>query len=722
MRLHSLPALSAAVYLTACAGDAVSPPRPDAARPSPETTPRAELGIATLGLLIERHGSTLVLKQQEPELRATSSVRARAAQQELAIGHGGHELRVMTDASTAIYVKGVRVSSLSAVPLQTQLLVAGTRQGNSLRAKFVTDLSGAGPPTAEQRTMFERRMLNATSSSPATPTIQPSAAAAGTTSLCVGQDMDYVDPNVHEFHGCWGGPVVSDNWDVGAVPIFCPLVGCFVIDEVSFTFALGGWVFDWPFRFQASSASGLIYHVPSAVSMNVTPLPALGTAFTFSGGLGFDYGLNIDFCHPTIAIPPEIVCDNLGTFHLSILSMIHQTSLAGPLKGTERLEIAEVGCPSVGVLVIPNVPFDPLALGLCEDLDLVGRPFTTRVTTDGTGAPSVGTFHSFNGDAQSLTVRPDAPTVAVSFSEFSWSPQMEMGFFFRLKSFGITLWDSPSIPITGGAWPAISTPFPGQDFTVATDPLSPIGNPSYLFQPTVATVAVFPVAPAPTQLAILSSPTLAEGSPVIARLTESYDGSPIAGAQVRFVVTNGDGQHTVFAATNLNGIVQTLLPNGEHALSVQFEETDVYLSSSASQGPVYVYRPMTFVIWGGNADGIVAEGRYNFWGSQWHKQVTGGAFNADASFKGYAFAVSDASWVGAPDNSVQPPAQLVEYISVIVTTQTALDGVNTVGNVAGRVVLRVESPSSYAPNPGHRAWGVVKAHIAPISLTGADGS
>ena len=709
MRRRSLLVICAAVSLAACSDDPVGPPPEELAR-SPESTPRAKVdaGVATLGLLVERTGSSLVLEQQEFDFKPAARVKARSVEHELSIGRRGGQLRVMTDASTEMYVKGQRVSSLKAIPVRTQLLVTGTRIGNTLRAQLITDLSGGGPPTAEHRQMLETVALEGASSVPADPSVRMSAAAAAVTSLCIGQNMDYVAANVHEFHGCWGGPSASDNWDVGAIPIFCPLVGCFVIDEISSTFALGGWTYDWPFRFEASSPD-LTYHVPGSVSMKVTPLPVLGTAFTFTGGLGFDYGLNMDFCHPTIEIPPRIVCDDLGTFHLSILSMIHQTTLAGPLKPSDRLEIAEVGCPSVGLLVIPNVPFDPLALGLCEDLDLVGRPFSTTVTAEGT-SPAVIETHGFDGAARTLTVRPDAALVNVFFSDFSWAPDMQMGFFFRLKSFGITLWDSPTISVTGGLWPAVSTPFPGTDFTVATDPESPIANPSHLFQPTVATVASIPVNPAPTQLAILSSAMLEEGSPVMARLTESYDGSPISGVQLRFDVTNASGTHASFATTNTNGVAQVIVPNGEHAITVHFQTTDFYLASSASQAAVLVYRPTTFVIWGGNAEGVVMGGRYNFWGSQWHMQVTGGDFNANSSFKGYATHVSVTSWAG-PGGDPDPPAAIPEFISVIVATTATKDGSITLGNIAGRVVLRVENLGSYGPDPSQPGWGIIRAIV-----------
>jgi len=62
---------------------------------------------------------------------------------------------------------------------------------------------------------------------------------------------------------------------------------------------------------------------------------------------------------------------------------------------------------------------------------------------------------------------------------------------------------------------AITTPFPYSDslMTVATDPLSPVDDLRYLYQPTEV-MMWFAVDPAPTRLTIISSDILAEGEAV----------------------------------------------------------------------------------------------------------------------------------------------------------------------------------------------------------------
>jgi len=693
--------------LAACADQPAAPP---ATLPPADLTPGRPAAltmatrVATLGTLIRRDQSTLVIRQQAIGFKASPSRHVKSLGTELAIGDAGNDLHVALAPTTRIYVQNAPVASLDAVPLGTTLLVVGDRAGDGLRADLVTDLTRAATPPPAQALALDHGSDHPTLAAPL-PRTQASLSAASTTSLCLGQDMDYTATDIFEFHGCWGGPSASDNFDIFDIPFFCPIAGCFVIDEYSYTFALGGWAYDFPFRFGAT-APGLTYHVPGDVSLSLTALPASGTAFTFTGGLGFDYGLNIDFC---VFFGD---CSEIGTIHLSILSMIHQTTGAGPLQPSQRLDIAEVACPSVGIFVIADVPLDPLALGLCEDLGLTGRAFNATVTAEGE-TQLAATPVAFDGSNQSLTVRPDARELVISYSEFSWAPEMTMGFYFRLKSFGVTVVESPTIPLTSGAFEPVSTPFPnGSDFTVATDPQSPVGDLRYLFQPTVATVAVLPVARAPTTLAIVSPAALAEGEPVRARLTESYDGSAIAGALVAFTLTGATGSSSVFGITDANGVARAILPNGEYAVQADFSGSFVYLAAVANQTGVFVYRATTFVIWGGNAEGVGAGQQYQFWGSEWYTQVTGGDYTADESFKGFAHTTVGATWTAGGGNSTHPPDALPQYIGVIVATSATAQRSSIVGNIAGRVVLRVDDLASYGPAPGHPGFGTLQAIIA----------
>lgn len=236
--------------------------------------------------------------------------------------------------------------------------------------------------------------------------------------------------------------------------------------------------------------------------------------------------------------------------------MMHESTNAGPLEGS--MDIGEAGCPSVGL--IPGAGFlNPISIGFCEDLGLNGKPFNTTVASIGAANPSVYTRYAFTNASKTVQLRPDAMQVSVRFSDFAWSPGMTMGLAFRFKSFGVPLFTTPPIPFGEvGLFDAITTPFPlpGQSiFTLARDPSSSSDNPSFLYQPTSATVNLA-VAPAQTMIRIASSQLLTEGTAVTVRLSEEFDASPIVGQPVVIDATglNGTGSVSSTAPTGANGM------------------------------------------------------------------------------------------------------------------------------------------------------------------------
>lgn len=696
MKRSALVALCGFAYLTACADNPVAPPSGRVAL-DVISDQQHEKGVAAVGIMVEQTGSTLVLEQRGMQFEAAPGAEVGSVEYTPSIGTVGGKLQVLVDDSTQLYFDGNRVSSLAEIPLGAQLLVGGRAEGGALRAKIVTDLTGMTPPTEAQKGIGEQRPEKL----PAPPMTEAMAAAAV---HCPGQVMDYgSDPSVWEFHGCWGGPSASDSHNLDPnIPFSCSLIppGCFMVDRYSYTLALGGWTYDWPFRIAATS-SGLTYHVPGTVNVKVTSLPASGRGFTFTGGLGVDFGLNVDWCWITGD------CDDLGTVHVGVPLVIHQTRGAAPLRGGERLDLAAVACPGIGYLTIPGLG-SAIEVSLCEDLGINGSPFFAVVGAD--GARGYGDqLLWFDGDEETVEVTPDSATVMIHLTDFEWAPTMTKGLSFVLEIIGIELFRTPQIPLGGGSFQPITTPFPrpGSDFYLATDPMVPE---DYLPQPELAGFRL-PVAPAPTTLAIVAVPTLPEGSPLRANLTESYDGSAIAGVPVRFTVTNANGTQAMSGVTDGNGIAEILLPNGEHRVTADFDGSAVYVPSRSATQHVFVYRPTTFVIWGGNSGGVTLGGRYQFWGSQWAKQVTAGDFTANASFKGYAHTVNGTLWIGAGGNSVRPPNELAELIGVIVTTDINRQRNRTVGNIAEWVILRVEDLASYRADPGHEAFGLVAARL-----------
>ena len=690
MRRSALLILIGAVHLSACADNPSAPPEP-AADPA-----RQVAAVGVVGILTERNGSTLVLVQRAFDLEPATAANVRSARYEPAIGRVGDPISIVVDASTQFYLNGERVSSLDGIPLQARLVVAGAPDRSGIRAAIVSDLASVRSATQAHAPPKSTAASDVRLASTDPPTGQQ-------VSLCIGQNMDYADPKIHEFHGCWLGPTVSDRIALPDIPLSCGLIGCFFVDEISYTAALGGWVFDWPFRFEATSP-GLTYHVPSPVTFKLAALPASGTAFTFAGGLGIDLGVDLELCN-------IFGCFDLGTQHFSLFTTAHQTTGAGPLRPDHTLDINEVACPFSFGLIPADIPLNPVSFLVCEDLVLIGEPFETSVQAAGASGQigRIGSIFDFDGADDTRSIRPDATSVVVTYREFNWVPRMQAGISFAIEILGGTrLWESPPIPIYTGPFAAITTPYPNTfGFTEATDPENLAQR---LHQPTLATVATFQVAPAPTTLRIISPPVLEQGMPVRAQLTESFDGSRIANAQLRFTATSASGTLVLLGTTDVLGIAEAVLPNGEHDVLVEYAGSEVYLPSSATQH-VFVYLPTQFVIWGGNAGGVTLGSRYQFWGAQWHRQVTGGDFTANASFKGYAETVVGDEWMAGGGNSSGPPDEIAGLISVIISTAITKQGDVIKGNVARHVLLRVENPERYRPNPGHAGFGIMSGEV-----------
>jgi RHS repeat-associated protein len=217
---------------------------------------------------------------------------------------------------------------------------------------------------------------------------------------------------------------------------------------------------------------------------------------------------------------------------------------------------------------------------------------------------------------------------------------------------------------------------------------------------------------------------------VTARLTDGEDGTPIPGKTVTFTF----GSTTASATTRADGTATAMLtfsatqPTGPAALAIAFVG-DAYLRPARATAPVLLYQPASFVVWGGNSPGLALGQRVNFWGSQWEKQVTGGDYAANSSFKGFTSPMTvplapceptahttgtpllDANcWTSKPGNSM-PPATVAAYIEAIVSTSVAKSDSTLYGNIAATVVLQVDPSSPYGPDPGHPGFGAIVAVI-----------
>ncbi len=224
----------------------------------------------------------------------------------------------------------------------------------------------------------------------------------------------------------------------------------------------------------------------------------------------------------------------------------------------------------------------------------------------------------------------------------------------------------------------------------------------------------------------------ANGQPqaVTAVLTDAQSHAPLVGKTVTFTF----GSITASGTTDATGTATATLtlsasvPTGPALLQVAFAG-DAGELPAATTAPVVVYEPASFVLWGGNTPGLALGQYVNFWGSQWASQVTGGDYQANPSFKGYAIPAAspiaiceptahtsgspqlDSScWTSKPGNST-PPATLPAYIGVIVSTSIAKQGSTIYGNIAALVVVQVDPNSPYGSDPGHPGYGTIAAVI-----------
>jgi hypothetical protein len=219
------------------------------------------------------------------------------------------------------------------------------------------------------------------------------------------------------------------------------------------------------------------------------------------------------------------------------------------------------------------------------------------------------------------------------------------------------------------------------------------------------------------QRAIRYQPTrfsrlLALGSPALALGDEAVHATLRGGGDLQTgkPVTFSAGSASCTATTGSDGVATCSLspglPAGQYSLTAAFAG-DVSLYPSTASAPVIVYQPTQFVIWGGNPGGVSAGSDYNFWGARWWDQVTGGDFQANPSFKGYADSVSGAAWAASPGASSHAPPTVASYIGVLVATSAQMSGGSETGAIGGVVILRVDDPAAYAPDPGHTGTGVL---------------
>jgi hypothetical protein len=220
------------------------------------------------------------------------------------------------------------------------------------------------------------------------------------------------------------------------------------------------------------------------------------------------------------------------------------------------------------------------------------------------------------------------------------------------------------------------------------------------------------IAKQPTVLKVTSSLVQHSGTVVVSAKLVDDEGDPIAGAPV--VLMLGSSSTTVTTGADGTASATFARGAGSYAVSARYAGSAVYLGDTSASGTkLACYDDSRFLVWGGNRpdldDAIRVGDHFTFWGSQWSKQVSRGDYGGGSSLKGWADKESGSTWSTGTGNSVGAPRSVAEYISVIVTTHVKKSGSTIAGDVARRVVVRVDDADRYDANPGHAAAGTVVA-------------
>ncbi len=345
--------------------------------------------------------------------------------------------------------------------------------------------------------------------------------------------------------------------------------------------SLDGWTYNWPFTFTGTAPSPLTITQPGSVNLNVQPQPGGSGSYsdTFSGGIGVNVGIGFHIytavgCNSTHLYLDS--CDFYPTLNVGI-GMLNKTQDQAPMAGQD-LSVPPVDCANVGIN-IPDTSISAADVGLCSTFIIHGTNFGGHVAA-ASGASMTPVDLSFDGtNAQPAALTPLAGNLGLTMSNFNWVPTLDYGLHARIRVAMKTLYSTPSVIITSGAFPMIAD--------AATRSAAGFNNVSGQFAQPSSTDFLFTGQKDPTSITY-NGPAAGDyhdASTVSATLTEGL-GRPVSGKTLTFTL-NSSGTELCSAVTNGGGVAScsitpTDVPNLD-SIAVGFLGDDSYLSSSTAR-------------------------------------------------------------------------------------------------------------------------------------------
>ena len=215
------------------------------------------------------------------------------------------------------------------------------------------------------------------------------------------------------------------------------------------------------------------------------------------------------------------------------------------------------------------------------------------------------------------------------------------------------------------------------------------------------------VLPAPTLVKVTGPQLIQQGTkPTLSAKLKLWNGTPLAGKVVTLSAGGASCTATTDASGNASCTTTTAVsgPSRDVTITASYSGLSGVLLASTDTATGYVwsfYGSGCFVV--GDRD---ADGKVDFWGSQWWKNNHLSRSSSESSFKGWASSRNGSTWTSKPGNSPPPPSTpLPAYMAIIVSSSMSKSGSTINGDVAKIVIVRTDS--GYDANPGHDGTGTV---------------
>lgn len=339
--------------------------------------------------------------------------------------------------------------------------------------------------------------------------------------------------------------------------------------------------YSWPFSVTASPPNPFYNTEPQTVGLQ---MDSQAQAAAFAANLTLSIAVNFSI-YTVIGCGTAYLqsCNLTPSLNIGVAGgNASSTDAPAPLQSGASLAVNQTGCPGVSISLAGIVT---LGAGWCTAYTIHGTPiYATVAATSGVSSsttPNPFGFYAFDGmTSRSMTATPNASQVDLKFSNFSWTPTVDVGGFAQLTA-------SYNIGVASG-----STGVNSPTITYYSQPWQMIGSSSSMFTPTgpSALDLFLPSTLEPASLTVSAPSSGNYGEPVtVSGTLLDRNNNGVAGQPV-MLNFNGEGATQCGQVTGSNGSFSCTytpadVPSGAaYTMTLSYAGNAYYVGSSKDAG------------------------------------------------------------------------------------------------------------------------------------------